>query len=55
MAAFGLGFVFYFCDPDEKYENVRLLAIIALILIIGGAALWLFFKTNPSLVAYWSD
>ena len=51
LCAFILGFVFFFCDPNEyKYENIRLWAII---LLIGGVALGvviLFFKTNPPLV-----
>ncbi len=53
MAAFGLGFIFYFCDPDEKYERYRIWAIILLILLIGGAGGCLFFNVNPPLVATW--
>lgn len=50
-SAFALGLIFYFCDPDEKYERTRAWAIVLLILLIGGAGFWLFFKTSPSLVS----
>lgn len=53
MVAFGLGFIFYFCDPDEKYDKYRIWAIILLILLIGGAGGCLFFNVNPPLVATW--
>lgn len=50
MVAFGLGLIFYFCDPDEKYEKVKICAIIFLILVIGGAAVCLFFSADPPLI-----
>lgn len=53
MVAFGLGFIFYFCDPDEKYEKVKICAIIFLILVIGGAAVCLFFSADPPLITTW--
>lgn len=49
-SSFVLGFIFYFCDPDEKYEKIAKLAIIVLIAIVGGASMWLFFKTQPKLI-----
>jgi hypothetical protein len=51
-AAFFLGLIFYFCDPnDEKYEYLRLWAIAILIGGIGIAALVVFFRSNPPLIS----
>ena len=47
---FGLGVIFYFCDPGPKYERISKWAIIALIAVVGGSVMWLFFETDPRLV-----
>ena len=52
LAALLMGFVFYFCDPnDERYERCRICAIIFLTSVVGVAILIFFFKSNPPLVS----
>ena len=52
LCAFILGFIFYFCDPnEERYEVIRVSSIALIILIMGLAVVLLFFTTNPPLVS----
>lgn len=46
-AAFFIGLLFYFCDPEEKYANYRMPSIVLLVAAIGISAFYLFFKVNP--------
>jgi len=51
LAALLMGFIFYFCDPnDERYERTRLCSVIFLTSAVGVAVLFFFFRSNPPLV-----
>jgi len=52
-AAFFIGFLFYFCDPEEKYANYRMPSIVLLVAAIGISAFYLFFRVNPQLLSIW--
>ena len=51
LAAFIIGFSFYYCDPkSEKHAKYRIPSIIFLVSIIAVSAFIFFFKSQPALV-----
>jgi hypothetical protein len=46
-----IGFVFYFCDPLEKFMKYRVPAIIFLVGMIATAIFCVFFRTHPQLLS----
>jgi hypothetical protein len=50
-AAFFIGFLFYFCDPEEKYAKFKIPSIVLLVTTIGISSFYLFFKVNPQLIS----
>lgn len=51
VAAFFIGFLFYFCDPEDKYAKFRIPSIVLLVALIGISAFYLFFRVNPQLLS----
>jgi len=47
LAAIFIGFAFYFCDPEERYIKWKVVAIGALVVVIGLAAFLMFFRIRP--------
>jgi len=50
-AAFFIGFLFYFCDPEEKFAKYRIPSIVLLVAAIGVPTFYFFFKVNPQLLS----
>jgi hypothetical protein len=51
LAAFTIGFAFYYCDPkSEKHAKYRIPSIIFLVSIIAISSFYFFFKAQPALL-----